>query len=128
MTNRAKYWQRMVTAWEAGGLSQAEFCRRRGLKAVTFARWKRQLVGNFGRGGRGGRGGDARRKASPGQQRPAFVEVAMPDGATDGRSAKGFEKGTLQSDGYCRVPYCVAAAPRGGRRIAGMFERSHATQ
>ncbi len=44
MTDRAKYWARMVTAWEASGLTQAEFCRRRGLKAVTFAWWKRQLL------------------------------------------------------------------------------------
>ena len=46
MTDRAKYWQRMLTTWEASGLTQAEFCRRRGLKAVTFAWWKRQLVGS----------------------------------------------------------------------------------
>jgi len=45
MTDRAKYWQRMLRAWEGSGLTQAEFCRRRGLKAVTFAWWKRQLWG-----------------------------------------------------------------------------------
>ncbi len=102
MANRAKYWQRMMTAWEAGGLSQAEFCRRRGLKAVTFSWWKRQLVGKPRRGGRDGRGvrgGDARRKASTGQKGPAFVEVAMPEGVA-GRSAKVSGIGSAQESRY----------------------------
>jgi len=97
MTNRAKYWQRMVVAWEASGLSQADFCRRRGLKAVTFAWWKRQLVGTPGHGGRGG---SARRKASTGQKGPAFVEVAMPDGVAAGRSARVSDAGSAQASRY----------------------------
>ena len=111
MTNRAKYWQRMVVAWEGSGLSQAEFCRRRGLKAVTFAWWKRQLVGKPGRGGRDRgdrrrirgdcqRGGDARRKASTGQKGPAFVEVALPDEMAAGRSTKVSDLGSAQESGY----------------------------
>ncbi len=96
MTNRAKYWQRMVTAWEASGLSQAEFCRRRGLKAVTFAWWKRQLAG---KPGRGGRGADARRKASAVQNGPAFVEVALSDGVAAGRPAKTSDLGGVQESG-----------------------------
>lgn len=97
MTNRAKYWQRMVAAWEGSGLSQAEFCRRRGLKAVTFAWWKRQLVESTGRGGRGG---DARRKASAGQKGPAFVEVALSARMAAGRSAKVSDLGGVQESGY----------------------------
>jgi len=97
MTDRAKYWRRMLTAWEASGLTQAEFCRRRGLKAVTFGWWKRQLVG---KPGRGGRSGDACRKSSTGQKRPAFVEVAMPDGVAAGRSAKVSDLGSGQASGY----------------------------
>ena len=42
-TERAKYWSGLLIAWGQSGLSQAEFCRRRGVKAVTFAWWKRQL-------------------------------------------------------------------------------------
>lgn len=42
MTERASYWSGLLKEWEGSGLSQAEFCRRRGVKAVTFAWWKRQ--------------------------------------------------------------------------------------
>jgi hypothetical protein len=90
MTDRAKYWGRMMAAWESSGLTQAEFCRRRGLKAVTFAWWKRQLAGTTGRGGRGRIAGGrvTRRRTSAGPSKPAFVEVALPGAAvTDGSSA-----------------------------------------
>lgn len=43
MTERAKYWSDLLSAWKQSGLSQAEFCRRREVKVVTFAWWKRQL-------------------------------------------------------------------------------------
>ena len=43
MTERARYWADLVAAWARSGLSQAEFCRRRGIKAVNFAWWKRRL-------------------------------------------------------------------------------------
>jgi len=43
MTERAKYWSDLVSAWSQSGLSQAEFCRRRGVKVASFAWWKRQL-------------------------------------------------------------------------------------
>jgi len=43
MTERAAYWRQILADWEGSGLSQAEFCRRRGLAAVTFAWWKRRL-------------------------------------------------------------------------------------
>lgn len=76
MSDRAKYWERLVAAWARSGLSQAEFCRRRGVKAVTFAWWKRQL--------RGGRK-KVRRRASrdaggpkSGKHACDFVEVALP--------------------------------------------------
>jgi hypothetical protein len=45
MSDRAKFWTRLLSAWEKSGLTQAEFCRRRGVKAVTFAWWKRRLRG-----------------------------------------------------------------------------------
>jgi transposase len=43
MTERARYWADVVSAWERSGLSQAEFCRRRGVKVASLAWWKRQL-------------------------------------------------------------------------------------
>ena len=42
-TERARYWQRHLDRWERSGLSQAAFCRRHGLKPVTFSWWKRKL-------------------------------------------------------------------------------------
>ena len=43
MTERARYWSDLVAAWSRSGLSQAEFCRRRGVKVASLAWWKRQL-------------------------------------------------------------------------------------
>jgi hypothetical protein len=42
-TERASYWSGLVQSWEGSGLSQAEFCRRRGINGGTFAWWKRRL-------------------------------------------------------------------------------------
>ena len=42
-TERVRYWLGLVDAWSGSGLSQAEFCRRRGVNGVTFAWWKRPL-------------------------------------------------------------------------------------
>ncbi len=46
MTQRAKYGQGLLGQWKDSGLSQAEFCRRRGLKPMTFSWWKRKLSAN----------------------------------------------------------------------------------
>lgn len=43
MTERTKYWRRHLDRWERSGLSQAAYCRRHGINAVTFAWWKRKL-------------------------------------------------------------------------------------
>jgi len=83
MTDRAKYWERMLTAWESSGLTQAAFCRQRELKAVTFAWWKRQLRGPSNRGGRGRRG-QSRRSTSTGSNEVSLVEVALPEAASQG--------------------------------------------
>ena len=96
MTDRAKYWAAQLAAWERSGLTQAEYCRRRNIKAGSLAWWKRQLAGTPGRGGRGG---SARWKAIAGQKGPAFVEVAMPEGVA-GRSAKVSGIGSAQESGY----------------------------
>jgi hypothetical protein len=74
MSDRAIYWQRLLTDWERSGLSQAEFCRRRRVKAVTFAWWKRRL--------RETQGPDAQRQARKSRRakHAGFVEVALPVG------------------------------------------------
>ena len=38
-------WRELVADWEGTGLSQSEFCRRRGVHLKTFGRWKRRYVG-----------------------------------------------------------------------------------
>jgi hypothetical protein len=84
MSERAAYWQRLLADWERSGLSQAEFCRRRRVKAVTFAWWKRRLQGSAG----AGRNRQKRRRRSV--KGAAFVEVALPRGpasASDRSSA-----------------------------------------
>jgi len=74
MTERAQYWQRYLDRWERSGLSQAGFCRRHGLKAVTFGWWKRKLATERTHIRR--RGADAGRASSV-AHRADFVEVAM---------------------------------------------------
>lgn len=48
MSDRAACWRELLTEWEGSGVSQAEFCRQRGLKAVNLAWWKRRLRGSPG--------------------------------------------------------------------------------
>ncbi len=75
MSDRARYWHRLVAAWEKSGLSQAEFCRRRDVDAGSFGWWKRKLKGATGR---------CRQRVGRNIDRPRlrkhadFVEVAPP--------------------------------------------------
>jgi hypothetical protein len=83
MSERAEYWQRLLGVWERSGLSQAEFCRRRGIKAVTLAWWKRRLrTPRDTERQRRGRRVDRRRRAR-------FVEVALPHGASLALASRG---------------------------------------
>jgi hypothetical protein len=95
MSERAAYWQRLLGAWEQSGLSQAEFCRRRGLKAVNLAWWKRRLRGSAGTP----RAGRQRRMRSA--QRAAFVELTLP--SHPGRGGFGYEL-VLPSGACLRLP------------------------
>jgi hypothetical protein len=75
MSNRAKYWAGLVESWQKSGLTQAEFCRRRGVKAVTFAWWKRKLRGAAERTHqRSSRSSATRRRPEA-----KFTEVMWPD-------------------------------------------------
>jgi len=76
MSERAVYWQRLLAGWERSGLRQAEFCRRRGIKAVNLAWWKRRLKGTDDAGG--GRRARQPRRAG----RKGFVEVALRRGSS----------------------------------------------
>ena len=44
LSERGRHWQRFVAGWRRSGLTQTEFCRRHGVKHVTFCWWKRQLT------------------------------------------------------------------------------------
>lgn len=91
MSDRARYWSELLRAWERSGLSQAEFCRRRGIQAVSFSWWKRQL-GTAAPTRRGARSqtGDSR----PGR-RAQFVEVTWPTAPSVLSPALGAARGSL---------------------------------
>lgn len=69
---RRAHWQALLAAWRRSGLSQAEFCRRRGLALGTFAWWKHTLARAADTSGR------ARRSApAPAVVPPTFVPVRV---------------------------------------------------
>jgi hypothetical protein len=41
---RRAYWQEILGRWRASELSQAQFCRRRGIPVWKFAWWKKRLA------------------------------------------------------------------------------------
>lgn len=68
-TPRRAHWQALIEACRRSGLSQAEFCRRHGIRPGTLAFWKHTL-------------GQAAGTARPGARRgrpaaPAFVPVRV---------------------------------------------------
>jgi len=75
MSNRADYWTQLVGAWAKSGLTQAEFCRRRSVKTVTFAWWKRKLRGTANRGQHRTYGATASRRRTAAE----FAELVLPD-------------------------------------------------
>lgn len=77
----AEQWRAILAEWSGSGLSQAEFCRRRGFSKVTFNGWKRHFrtaapasLWPQGIAIRGAAGQGVARHAGP--ARPTFVEVA----------------------------------------------------
>ena len=85
MTERARYWQQHLDLWERSGLSQAAYCRRHGIKAVTFGWWKRKLgaaAASSHERERSGKRSFSRKRASSqtganGRPDAKFVEVEM---------------------------------------------------
>lgn len=39
-TEKAQFWKQHFAAWQASSLSQAEYCKRHGLKVSNFAYWR----------------------------------------------------------------------------------------
>ena len=68
-TKRARYWADQLAGWKRSGLSQAEFCRQRGLSGGTFAWWKRQLQKAAGK--------LPNRRGRPAKASGRFVEVRL---------------------------------------------------
>jgi hypothetical protein len=100
MSERAEYWRRLLEAWEQSGLSQAEFCRRRGVTVGTFSWWKHRLRGptravrqvrqtsavTDQRQGRGsGYGGRIAACSGPAE----FIELTLPESARPGGRSRG---------------------------------------
>ena len=118
MTDRARHWRGLVDAWAGSGLSQAEFCRRRSVKAVTFGWWKRRLKGaRRPTGGfRGGGGGSKARGHAEivDRGRAQFVEVAMPQTAPAGESTSAAAPGCYEIALNCgrviRLPHAFESA------------------
>lgn len=42
-TERSRYWRGVIADWEVSGMTQAGFCRSRGLNAASFYWWRRRL-------------------------------------------------------------------------------------
>jgi len=40
-----RYWEAQLRAWQRSGLTQAEYCRRQGIRPKRFGSWKRRLEG-----------------------------------------------------------------------------------
>ena len=99
MSDRARYWQRLVAAWEKSGLSQAEFCRRRKVKAVNFGWWKRKLESISKPHPETDRSGSSRTGSSPRSAKPRFVEFQM----TDAAAASAYEV-VLRGGRVIRLP------------------------
>jgi hypothetical protein len=82
MTDRGRYWRDVVRTWKQSGLSQAAFCRKHGIKPVTFGWWKRKLVGTAGtrrqcRGGTSRTSGKKYASAKTGSVTARFIEMPL---------------------------------------------------
>jgi len=42
-SEKHRYWEAQLRAWQRSGLTQAEFCRRQGIRPKRFGSWKRRL-------------------------------------------------------------------------------------
>ena len=105
---RRERWRGVIDAWASSGMTQAEFCRRRGITQEQFCRWKRHLVRlglrprAGGAGGRPARPNGRRRAAGIGS--PAFAAVGeAPAAILTGLVGASEEAMTLVLPGGWRV-------------------------
>lgn len=90
---RGAFWRKMVQRQRESGLSVARFCRREGLKPVTFYAWRRRLQDEA----------TSSRSRSDGEQ------------AATGRDGKGLQLVPIQLVGQGRQePSCVEVVAPGG--------------
>jgi len=89
MSDRARDWAGLVASWQKSGVSQTEFCRRRGVNAITFSCWKGRLLGQGKSVGRGmapgalGASAPVRsrlRSTRTGRRAGSFVELRLAEG------------------------------------------------
>lgn len=43
-TEKRRTWNRELESWKSSGLSQAEYCRRKGLKFHRFVYWRKRIL------------------------------------------------------------------------------------
>ena len=101
MTERARYWQRHLDRWGRSGLSQAAYCRRHGIKAVTFAWWKRKLGAAAASSQERGRSGKraSSRKRSSSRTRASSPKRASSRTGVNGRPDAKFVEVEMTSPG-----------------------------
>ena len=63
-------WRRTIAAWKRSGLSQKEFCEKRGIRARTFGWWRWKLERGRNDKAPSGKGPEI-------QATPAFVELTV---------------------------------------------------
>ena len=113
MSDRAKYWQQLVAQWQKSGLSQAEFCRRRRIKAVSFGWWKRRLRGTGRKSGRRVTRGTGRARTD---RDADFVEVALPGSVLAASSAIPVNS-MAPTNSTAQVNLTGSTGPMGPRRL-----------
>mgnify|MGYP000974179854 CR=1 FL=1 len=104
MTERARYWSDEVAAWSRSGLSQAEFCRRRGIKVGTFTWWKRQFERR--------QAGDVRKRRG----RPPKVPGSF-DGFSGSSGLRAGLRGKPAGGRFVEVRLTSANSPRQARSL-----------
>jgi hypothetical protein len=82
MSERERYWRRVLADCRASGLSRAAYCRQRGISYATLNQWKSRIEAHSAIKGRAGMTPMAQRR-----RRVRFVEVTLPGAAKDANSA-----------------------------------------
>jgi hypothetical protein len=105
---RREYWRGLVEAHRRSGLSQAAFCRRRGLRKGTLSFWKWKLAQEAGAGP--GRAADI-------PARPATPPIFVPIQLGSPRAPRAAGESPAERDGNGEVE--IALGRRGLVRVRG---------